>query len=93
MGHMHANEYQPAEPIVPIYAYRCRSCGEEFQTLVRSGETPVCEKCASADLERQLSLIAAPNKGGDAFAEMGACEAGIGGCGCGAGVCPAFAEA
>jgi len=23
---------------MPIFAYRCRSCGEEFQTLVMSGE-------------------------------------------------------
>ena len=25
---------------MPIFAYRCRSCGAEFQTLVMSGETP-----------------------------------------------------
>jgi putative FmdB family regulatory protein len=90
MGHMQASEFEPPEPIVPIYAYRCRACGKEFHTLVRSGETPVCEACASADLERQLSLIAAPNKGGDAPAAMGACDA-MGGCG--AGVCPVFGEA
>jgi putative FmdB family regulatory protein len=47
---------------MPIFAYRCRACGKLFQTLVRSGETPVCEACHSADLDQQLSLIATPNK-------------------------------
>jgi putative FmdB family regulatory protein len=76
---------------MPIYAYRCRDCGNAFSTLVMSGETPVCEACASAELEQQLSLIAAPGKGGDAAPAMGACDA-MGGCGCGAGACPAFVD-
>jgi putative FmdB family regulatory protein len=77
---------------MPIYAYRCRDCGKEFSTLVMSGETPACEACASADLEQQLSLIAAPNKGGESTPAMaGACDM-MGGCGC-AGACPSFADA
>jgi putative FmdB family regulatory protein len=76
---------------MPIYAYRCRGCGKEFSTLVMSGETPVCEDCASADLEQQLSLIASLSKGGDAaMAGEGPCDM-MGGCGC-AGTCPAFAD-
>ena len=81
---------------MPIFAYRCRACGKEFQTLVMSGETPVCKACESADLEQQLSLIASPNKGGEASAgdggEMAACGAGMGAC-CGGGACGAFADA
>ena len=50
---------------MPIYAYACRACGESFQTLVRSNETPECPTCKSADLERRLSLIASPSKGGE----------------------------
>ena len=50
---------------MPIFAYRCRACGDEFQTLVMSGETPLCKRCESEDLEQQLSLIASPNKGGE----------------------------
>ncbi len=75
---------------MPIFAYRCRSCGEEFQTLVMSGETPTCRSCESANLEQQLSLIASPNKGGDASAgknaDFGACSTGTcrGGDACGA---------
>ncbi len=81
---------------MPIFAYRCRSCGEEFQTLVMSGETPVCRSCQSANLEQQLSLIASPSKGGDSGsgagseADFGSCSTGM--C-CGGGACGAFADA
>ena len=77
---------------MPIFAYRCRACGEQFQTLVMSGETPVCKACESADLERQLSLIASPNKGGESSAETAACGAPMGAC-CGGGSCAALADA
>ena len=76
---------------MPIFAYRCRDCGKEFQTLVMSGETPVCASCESADLEQQLSLIASPGKGGEQAPAMAACD-NMGGCGC-AGLCPAMADA
>mgnify|MGYP001164737146 CR=1 FL=1 len=71
---------------MPIFSFACRSCGQEFQTLVRSGETPECPSCASAEVERQLSLIAAPNKGGE---DSGA--AACGPAGCATGMCPAMA--
>ena len=50
---------------MPIYGYQCKKCGETFQTLVRSGEEPSCPSCGTVELEQQLSLIAAPAKGGD----------------------------
>ena len=60
---------------------------------VMSGETPLCKSCEGANLEQQLSLIASPNKGGDASAgseaDFGACSTGM--C-CGA-ACGAFADA
>ena len=77
---------------MPIFAYRCRACGEEFQTLVMSGETPICKACESEDLERQLSLIAAPAKGGDSAPALAACGAPMDAC-CGGGACQAFADA
>lgn len=43
---------------MPIYEYRCRACARAFEALVRSGEVPACPGCASADLERQVSLFA-----------------------------------
>lgn len=42
---------------MPIYEYACRACGHEFETLVRASETPSCAKCASADLEKKLSVF------------------------------------
>ncbi|MDE2362592.1 MAG: zinc ribbon domain-containing protein [Hyphomicrobiales bacterium] len=71
---------------MPLYAYRCDDCGKQFETLVRSGETPECPVCQSAHLARQLSLIAKPASGGEAGAEMAACD-GAGGCG----MCPGMA--
>ena len=72
---------------MPIYGYTCKSCGESFQTLVRSGDEPDCPACGSAELERQLSLIADPAKGG---ADAGpACSNAGAGPGCAA--CPGAA--
>lgn len=60
---------------MPIYGYECNKCGEKFEKLVRSTEpAPACPACESADLTKQLSLIASPNKSGSEAAppcEMG----------------------
>jgi putative FmdB family regulatory protein len=40
---------------MPLYEYECRSCGNEFELLVRSGTTPSCPECGSAELARRLS--------------------------------------
>jgi putative FmdB family regulatory protein len=69
---------------MPIYGYNCDKCGHEFQTLVRSSDTPVCPSCGSAVLTRQLSLIAPPAKGGS---DAPSCDA-PGGCG----MCPAMGK-
>jgi putative FmdB family regulatory protein len=74
---------------MPIFAYGCRACGKQFQTLVRSGETPTCEACHSTNLDQQLSLIATPNKG-KAGTEGNAHGTGFEGCVCGKSVCPAL---
>lgn len=74
---------------MPLYAYRCAACDHEFETLVRSNDTPECPSCGSIELNRQLSLIAKPAPGGETSA---APCAGMGAPGpCGAG-CPAFAD-
>ena len=64
---------------MPIYGYDCNKCGHEFETLVRSSDTPTCPSCGSADLTKQLSLIASPAKGGRDPAPI-SCGAGGGGC-------------
>jgi len=40
---------------MPLYDFRCKACGEEFEALVRPSHAPACPSCASADLERLLS--------------------------------------
>jgi putative FmdB family regulatory protein len=40
---------------VPLYDFRCKACGGEFEALVRPPHEPACPSCASADLERLLS--------------------------------------
>jgi putative FmdB family regulatory protein len=44
---------------MPIFEYACKGCGHEFETLVRSADTPDCPRCASTALEKKLSVFAA----------------------------------
>lgn len=41
---------------MPIFEYKCRSCGHCFEKLVRHGVTPDCPACNAADPEQLLSL-------------------------------------
>jgi putative FmdB family regulatory protein len=45
---------------MPIFEYRCKNCGEKFETLVFSSQTePVkCEKCGSDQTEKLMSAFA-----------------------------------
>ncbi len=49
---------------MPLYDYRCRACGHQFETLVRSQDpAPTdCPKCGAADLERLLSVVAVTSR-------------------------------
>ncbi len=40
---------------MPLFDFRCRACGEQFEALVRTGVAPACPACAATDLERLLS--------------------------------------
>jgi putative FmdB family regulatory protein len=66
---------------MPIYEYACRACGHEFETLVRTGETPACDACSSADLQKKLSVFASSTSQ-EPSAACGACgnPAGPGAC-------------
>lgn len=41
---------------MPIFDFVCKDCNNEFEALVRGTTAPVCPKCSSANLERQLSM-------------------------------------
>jgi putative FmdB family regulatory protein len=44
---------------MPLYDFRCRACGHEFEALVRSPETSIsCPSCQQPDAERLLSSFA-----------------------------------
>jgi putative FmdB family regulatory protein len=43
---------------MPLYDFHCRSCGHEFEALVRTGDVPRCPTCRGTDLERQLPIVA-----------------------------------
>jgi putative FmdB family regulatory protein len=43
---------------MPLFDFRCRSCGAEFEALVRASVDPVCGGCGSSDLERLPSGFA-----------------------------------
>ncbi len=48
---------------MPIFEYACQSCGNEFETLVRtSSSAPKCPACDSTDLRKKLSVPAAMTK-------------------------------
>jgi putative FmdB family regulatory protein len=47
---------------MPIYEYRCRTCGKTFEMLrsIRAADSDLeCPSCRSAEVERQLSTFAA----------------------------------
>ncbi|MCA1583344.1 MAG: zinc ribbon domain-containing protein [Acidobacteria bacterium] len=48
---------------MPLFEYHCRTCGREFEALVRGTDTPTCPSCAGTDLERLVSLFAVDSDG------------------------------
>ena len=44
---------------MPLYDFKCRACGHEFEGLVLPARTPPpCPSCKSQDLERLISSFA-----------------------------------
>jgi putative FmdB family regulatory protein len=59
---------------MPIYAYRCCECGEEFEKLVMSAakaDEVVCPICQAKEVERRPTLF---GLGGSAGAASGAAD-------------------
>ncbi len=47
---------------MPLYDYHCRDCQLQFETLVRAGTTPVCPRCGSVVLDKQVSAPVPPGR-------------------------------
>jgi putative FmdB family regulatory protein len=86
---------------MPLYEYRCRDCGHQFEILQRLGEGAgglVCPSCRAAALDKQFSTFATASgsssgvaHGAESAESLAGC--GAGGCGadmdacCGGGAC------
>ncbi|GAB4167566.1 MAG: hypothetical protein Fur0039_05430 [Rhodocyclaceae bacterium] len=59
---------------MPIFEYACRTCGKEFETLVRGASAaPRCPACHSAELTKKLSAFAPRAGSAPAAPPPGAC--------------------
>ena len=45
---------------MPLYDFRCRACGHEFEATAPSGGSAACPECGDADAERLLRPFAGP---------------------------------
>jgi len=69
---------------MPIYEYVCAACHRRFEKLVRRfGEEVACPSCASASVDKQLSVFAALTSAPSPSFE----GCGTGACGAPPGVC------
>lgn len=73
---------------MPIFEYRCRTCGDDFELLARSDTRVACPECGSSRVDKKLSVFASHVK--QAESVMPACHTGGAGCNmgkCGSGFC------
>ena len=66
---------------MPLYEYTCQECDHTFETLVQAGEEVECPECASARLERLLSVPGVPRVGASATPLPTACAPNLPPCG------------
>lgn len=72
---------------MPLYEYKCASCGKMFEQLMRSSSDrpDACPKCGGKRLEKQLSSFsAAVHEHTSLPCASGSCPSGS----CGGGSCP-----
>ncbi|MBX3436189.1 MAG: zinc ribbon domain-containing protein [Planctomycetaceae bacterium] len=58
---------------MPLFEFRCRECGHEFEQLVRAGESPLCPSCSRATVDKLMSAAAARTSGGRDLPLAGGC--------------------
>ena len=72
----------PGRSEMPIYEYRCDTCGNEYEELTRRGtrdEEVECPECGTHESDRVLSAFAV--SGGSSGGGVSAGSSGGGGCG------------
>ncbi len=42
---------------MPIYEYKCNSCGEDFEKLVYGNQEVNCPKCSSKEVKKKFSVF------------------------------------
>jgi putative FmdB family regulatory protein len=68
---------------MPIYEYRCRGCGGDFEKYVTTAATGVaCPSCESGDVMRKLSVFGMKTVGSVATATPSGGGCCGGGCSC-----------
>jgi putative FmdB family regulatory protein len=63
---------------MPIFEYKCRSCKNEFEKLVFSGDEVVCPKC-NGPVDKLMSCCSFKSAAGD-FKTSGTGKSGCSGC-------------
>ena len=62
---------------MPMYEYKCNSCGEIFEELVpvskRDASERCCPKCGSKDVKRNISHVAPAQVDGGKSTESSTC--------------------
>ena len=43
---------------MPLFDFTCRTCGRQFEALVRTGYPPACPDCGGVDLQQELPTFA-----------------------------------
>jgi len=61
---------------MPLYEYVCQECSHQFELIVHRSTVPVCPRCETSHIEKQLSAFAV--SGGEGNSEW---EGGSGSCG------------
>jgi len=58
---------------MPIFEYRCRECGYQFEMLVRGETRAACPECAATETEKLFSAPAAHVQGSRSLPVMPSC--------------------
>lgn len=61
---------------MPIFEYRCKSCGHRFSELIFGSEKPTCPECGGHSAEKQISGFGVGGSSGGGHGHAGPCGSG-----------------